>query len=100
MANLTIHLQDGFSNDQVVIRVNDRVVFEKSGVSTKRLLGLADKISVPVPDEGGAKVQIAVPSRKVETDFTVEPAPKNHVGVLLKDDKLQHFVSQRAFAYA
>lgn len=98
MGRLTIHLQDGFDDDTVVIRVEGKEVFHKAGVQTKLLLGYADIIEAEVP-EGLASVEVGVPSRQVSDSFQVEVQPKAHVGISLHGDTIRHLVSKRAFGY-
>ena len=77
MSALTIDLQDGFSADRVVILVNGREVAARSGVTTKRVIGLAETLSVEVPD-GPVRVEIVLPGRGLRD--SVE-AKEPHLGV-------------------
>src|SRR6266542_5721498 len=94
MARLTIHLQDGFADDTVLVRVNGVEVYRKSGVTTKLLLGYADVFDTAVP-EGAAEIMIEVPSRDLRDAFIVPGAPKTHVGISIHANAIEHFVSPR-----
>ena len=99
MARLTIHLQDGFANDSVVVRVNGNEVYRRDGVTTKLLLGRAEVFPTEVP-EGSAEVEVEVPTRGVQSSFRIEVTPKTHLGLVLTAHGIEHFVSPKAFAYA
>jgi hypothetical protein len=98
MPRLTIHLQTGFADDTVVVRVNGAEVYRKEGVKTSLLLGYADVFDCPVP-EGTAHVDIEVPSRGVRASFDVPVSARTHLGVSLRGGTVEHFVSTKAFAY-
>jgi hypothetical protein len=56
---LSIKLRDGFSNDIVTIRVNEKSVYHKSGVSTDLTISFADAVEVPV-EKSSVKLEVAV----------------------------------------
>jgi hypothetical protein len=99
MARLTIHLQDGFANDSVVVRVNGNEVYRRSGVTTQLVLGRAEVFATEVP-EGPVDVEVEVPTRHVQSTFRIEALPKTHLALSLTADGVDHFVSTKAFAYA
>jgi hypothetical protein len=98
MGRLTIHLQDGFVGDTVSVRVDGKEVFHKTGVRTKLPLGYADVFETEVP-EGGAHVEVEVPSRHLSDSFQVQADPRAHVGISIHNDKVGHLVSRKAFGY-
>jgi hypothetical protein len=95
MSALTIDLQDGFSADRVVILVNGREVAARSGVTTKRMIGLAETLSVDVP-EGPVRVEVVLPGRGVRG--SVE-AKEPHLGVSVTSGGLEFIQSRREFGY-
>src|SRR5258706_8256545 len=64
MAQLRIDLQDGFQDDDVVVKVDGEERLRQAGVTTKKVLGLAGSVTVDVP-EGQRSIELSVPSRGV-----------------------------------
>ena len=62
MPTLNIDLQDGFADDDVIVRVNGKEVERRSGVRTKRVLGLAHSMAITVP-EGRVRLEVDVPTK-------------------------------------
>jgi hypothetical protein len=90
---VTIALQEGFDQDDVEVRVEDKQVFRKSSLSTRLQLGLADSFEVEAGDRP-VTVEVVVPSRGVRGAYTLEPAQTPHLGVSLEGGSLR-FASQR-----
>ncbi len=98
IGRLTVHLQDGFADDTVVVSVDGKEIYRKAAVRTKLPLGYADIIETHVP-EGTAEIRIGVPSRHIADCFQIQVSPKTHVGVSIHGDSIDHFVSRKAFGY-
>jgi hypothetical protein len=99
MAVLHVHLQDGFSGEPVIIRVDGRVVAQRPSVKTRPQLGLAEIIELSPPD-GRHSVEIQFPARMLSEAITLEPGRDLHLGVSLEaDGTLSHQVSERPFGY-
>ena len=95
MPTLTIDLQDGFTGEDVIVRVNGREVSRLSGVHTKRMLGLAKSFEVAAP-EGAVTLEIEVPGKARGTTEVREP----HVGVSLKGSDVRFIANEKPFGYA
>lgn len=78
---LSINLQDGFADEPVTIRVNNREVFRKESVKTRLLLGYADSFEVQVP-AGSVNVEVLLPSRNLSETISLmpqsQPVPAAH----------------------
>jgi hypothetical protein len=98
MALLCIDLQDGFENDEVHIRVKDVELYRRQGLTTQRLLGVADSVRIPM-EEGLAAIEIAVPSRGLTWTKVVEIAGDLHLGISVEGEIRVH-QSTRPFGYA
>jgi hypothetical protein len=98
MATLTIHLQDGFADDSVVVRVGGCEVLNKRGVRTRLNLGYAEVVEAQVP-EGRASIEVAVPTRNLRQAFDVEVTPRTHLAISISGDTIRHFVSRKALGY-
>ncbi|MDF3144740.1 MULTISPECIES: hypothetical protein [unclassified Streptomyces] len=76
MSVLRIALQEDFQGEHVVVTVDGTVVLDDPSVHTRRQIGLARSIEVPVRD-GGITVEVSVhggPRESVEIDTTVSKA--------------------------
>lgn len=96
---LAIDLQDGFDGDTVIIRIDGEERFEKAGVTTMRLTGLADDTFRTQVEPGSATVEIAVPSRNLSESFTLDIAGDTYIGVSIQNGRLQHIIRDRPFGY-
>jgi hypothetical protein len=92
---LVIDLQDGFSGDEVIVRVNGQEVERRSDVRTKRNLGLAQTIAIQVPD-GPVTVQVDVPTKGVNGHTEVRHP---QLGVSLAGKEIQFVQSDDEFGY-
>src|SRR3954451_21432210 len=95
LADLKLYLTDGFDGDRVIVRVNDKVVFDREGITTKKLLGLAQAVpTVQVPGEE-AKVEVSVPGKNIAASFDVNLSNGSHVPVTLEGTRLLHSVLKK-----
>ena len=95
MPRLTIDLQEGFSGDEVIVRVNGREVERRLGVRTKRVLGLAQSVAIDVPD-GAVNLEVDVPTRGVRATTDVRHP---QLGVSLEGNGIQFVQSDEEFGY-
>ena len=95
MPELRSYLTDGFSEDHVVVRVNGQTILDKSGVTTKKLYGLAEQLR-PVQVSGSrAKVEVHLPDRKIAATFDVDLSQGAHVPIALDNGRLSHSVHKQ-----
>jgi hypothetical protein len=85
MATLVIDLQEGFSNDTVVVRVDAAEVFRKSGVSTNLVISRADSVEAETA-EGSVDVGIELPARGLSTSVRVDVAERTYLTVNVEDE--------------
>lgn len=95
---LKIDLQEGFSEDTVVIQVNNREVFRKRGVTTKMILGLADSIELEVPDLS-AIIKVALPSKGLSETISLPLDAPVYLGLSVMNSQIAYIVDQKPFAY-
>jgi len=82
-----IKLRDGFNNDTVTIRVNDKQVYHKLGVSTDLTISFADSVEVPVT-QSKAKIEVAIKDGQEATkEIQVQATP--FVDVWIIDGKME-----------
>jgi hypothetical protein len=80
MGVITIYLENGFDHDRVRIDAGGTVV-ERTDVSTRYQIGLADQIDVPVADGGPVPITIALPDRGLTAQATIETTATPHLRV-------------------
>ena len=98
MASLVMDLQDGFSDDTVMIRVAGQEIFHKEGVNTDYSLGRADSVEVQVP-EGSVDVEVTVPSRDLLESIVLEVSTTVYLGISILDDRIDIQISDEMFLY-
>jgi hypothetical protein len=95
---LFIHLQEGFDNDLVVIKVNGTEKFRRKQVTTKLLLGYAEVVELPV-SETAAKVQISLPQKKLAQSIDLPQSADAHIAVSVVNNQITYQVSDQPFGY-
>lgn len=98
MPTLNIALQEGFSGQPVVVRVDGVERFRAEDVRTRMQIGLAHAVAVEV-DSGRHAVEVV--AGDIATGLEVEVSAQAHVGVSLarSQDRLETRVSERPFGY-
>ena len=98
MATLNVALQEGFSGQAVVVRVDGEERFRAADVRTRMQIGLAQ--AVPVEVEPGRHT-VEVVAGEIATSLEVDVPEQAHVGVSLarSQDRLETRVSDRPFGY-
>lgn len=92
-------LQEGFSGDEVVLRVDGREVFHQSGVKTRTQIGLATTHEMQVPP-GPVAVNLSIPNRNLELTLPLQLTHDTYLGVSVSPaGKLQHTVTHEPFGY-
>lgn len=98
MIPLVIDLQDGFSDDVVMIKVEGNEVYYKKEVNTDYTLGRADSVEIQA-HEGTIKVEIIVQSRNLSDAITLEVSAKIYLGVSILDEIIDFKISDEMFLY-
>jgi hypothetical protein len=97
MPHIHIHLQEGFSGEEVRVAIDgeDRMCRE---ARTRQVLSLAFHEAFEVAD-GPHTVDVAIPSRNIERRIEVEAKGDVHIGLGLRENELRARVSNTAFGY-
>ena len=95
---LTIALQDGFSDDAVIVRVDGETVIDQQSVRTDQRIGLAYAVDVASPDRV-VTVEVRLPGRGLRTTADVDPRTSPHVGISVLDGELVVTTSPTPFGY-
>jgi hypothetical protein len=93
MAILHIHLQEGFANDQVVVMVGERTVFDAE-VTTNLMRGRAAAFEAPVPP-GMVTVEVRIPSRDLRDSVDIDAEETPYLGCGLRGEVIQFRPTER-----
>jgi hypothetical protein len=97
MPNLVIDLQEGFANDRVEVRVDDRQVFAKDGVTTDPRISRAD--GARLQTKGPLEVRVNVLSRGLSRALHLDVSADVWVGVSIVGAELELRTADRPFFY-
>lgn len=70
MADLRVSLEEGFTRDHVVVRVDGAKVFDEPEASTRTQTGLLATVDVQVGD--ASSVLVTLPNRAIAGELTVD----------------------------
>ena len=99
MTRLHIALQEGFSNDEVIIKVNGIEHAHRSAVMTKNQIGYADSVDLELPT-GEVQVEVSVPTRGLEQATVVHLNEPVYLGVSVeRGGGLRYQHSSEPFGY-
>ena len=95
---ISIDLQEGFSDDIVVVQVNGQEIFNKKGVKTDYSSGLADLIKIPI-SESSVEVAVAVPPKSLSDKVVIEATADVYLGVSIIEDRIVFKISDEMYEY-
>lgn len=96
---LTIALQDGFTGDAVIVRVDGETAIDQPSVRTDQRVGLAYAVEVPGADDV-VTLEVRVPARGLHATADVDTRSGPHIGISVLDDELVVTTSPVPFGYA
>lgn len=100
MTGLSIHLQEGFEDDVVIIRTDGRERARKEHVTTRMLLGYAEIVELESSATGSVRLEVTLPNRQIAGSTTLSLAGGVFVGVNVENGVLVFAVRDRPFTYA
>jgi hypothetical protein len=100
MAVLSIHLQEGFDDDEVVVRMNGAESARRQHLTTKRLLGYADIVELRKPAGSEIRLEVSLPDRSLVGSATVPAMGDSFIAANVVGGRLELAVRDRPFAYA
>ncbi len=90
---------DGFKDDRVELTVDGRKVFDESGITTKKLLGLAKQLRPIAVDGDLVRLDIELPEKGRSVTFNADLTRGSHVPIALENGQFTHtVVKQIGFA--
>jgi hypothetical protein len=98
MPNLTIVLEEGFTNDQVLLRFRGRELLDQKGVTTRLLLGFALEHTITVA-KGEGRVEVLIPSRGLQAGFSVSVNSDVHVSISVEQNRIFHSIHTKRPGY-
>lgn len=98
LSQLHIALEEGFSGDEVTVRVQGKPVLEGRAVTTRLQIGRAHAFATEVP-EGDVDLEVEVPSRSIHHAEQVKVSGTTYVGVSIGQHGLELRSSSQPFGY-
>jgi len=95
---LHVALQEGFDNDNVMMRLNEEPIYESVGVTTDLRISRADAVDVPLR-EGRLRLSVSLPDRDLSGSLVIQGTNTIYVGVSVQSDAVEFTVSDRPFGY-
>jgi hypothetical protein len=95
---LHIDLQDGFQNDEVIIRLDGKQVFHKSGVSTDARISRADGFEA-TSSKPSALVEFELPAKHTKASQSIKASETPNIGIYIRDGKAQIRAQAEVFLY-
>ena len=78
-----------------VVSVNGQTIFDKTGVTTKKLYGLAEQLKTVQVSGSSADLEVRLPERNLAATFKVDLSQGSHIPVTLENGKLHHSVQKK-----
>jgi hypothetical protein len=98
MVQLKIDLQDGFTGDLVVVRINGSEVFRKEKVKTRLELSYADSFEVDVPP-GQLNIEVSLADRRISKAYSLDVKAPVFLGLSVQDDTITCKKREEMFYY-
>ncbi len=99
MVAVTVDLQDGFTDDTVVISARGQELLREDEVSTRFQIGKARSVQIEVP-EGEVALDVQVPTKNERATVPIDTSKPVFVGVsLTTEGELEIRVQERPFGY-
>ena len=95
---LHVALQEGFTQDRVVVKVNGAEVANRPEVTTRNQIGFAEAVELEV-SLGETTIEVDVPARQLIGSVRVEVEGKTYVGVSIERGHLELRPQREAFGY-
>jgi len=100
---LIINLQEGFSEDMVILAINGQEVFRAPNVTTSLLTGPAASITANV-EEGPVEIEVRIPTKGMRESRILNVEKELYLGISIVENeslhgKIRFLVSEEAFGY-
>ena|SRR5208337_709169 len=98
MVRLSIHLQEGFAGDEVIIEEGKHRIYHKRGVTTHPMLGLADQLEQEFGDYP-ITLNVSVPDKGLSRTIELKPGSPSNLALSIQGGKLTYHLSETEFGY-
>jgi hypothetical protein len=98
MVNLIVYFEEGFFEDTVIIIANGIKVYEKQGVTTHAVVGLAESVEIEI-SRGPATIEVSIKNTNISKKIFIDISYPIHLAVSKRDKSLSHRISDKAFSY-
>ena len=98
MAELVIDLQEGFSNDSVLITVNGKEVYRQENVTTDYSVGLAGSIETNTTEDA-VWLEVTIPSKHISNKTHINISSTPFVSAALAENGIVFKYSTERFVY-
>ena len=98
MITLHIDFQEGFLDDSVIIKVNQKEVFKEEHITTLMLTGLAKYFTVLI-ESGLVSIDVILEKRRVNGSITYEIKSDKYVGISVLNQKINFLITDKSFFY-
>jgi hypothetical protein len=100
---LVINLQEGFTDDMVVLRVNNKEVFRQEHITSNILIGLATVFTMQATS-GEVHVDVIIPSKDLVDNYKFIIESKAYLGISIiepksSNRKIKFYLSREPFFY-
>jgi hypothetical protein len=100
---LAVDLQDGFSDDIVLVKINNEEIFRKEHVTSDLRIGLATRFTTNLGC-GEVQVQVTIPTKNLTGKYKFIMNSKTHLGISITEpdsstQKVSFLQSQEPFSY-
>lgn len=96
---LSIDLQEGFVDDTVIVRINNKEIFQKEHLTTNKLLGISASFKTEVV-RGMSNIEIKILNRRIEKIISIDVSAPIFLGISVQKDKVDYVISAEPFGYA
>jgi hypothetical protein len=96
--SITIAFEEGFSNDTLVIYINNNEVFSKSNVTTHPVLGYAGSAEIKTLP-GPTNIKVVLPEKYITETIEIELQESVNIGISLHNGALNHRIIDEPLGY-
>lgn len=98
MVKLIVYFEEGFFEDTIAIIANGVKVYEKQGLTTHAVLGLAESVEIDIP-RGSATIEILIKNTNISKIISLDISHPIHMAVSKRDRSITHRTSDKPFSY-
>lgn len=98
MVILAIDLQDGFSDDTVVLRIDGKEVFREQSVTSNAMSGFTKHLEQEVPT-GRTSIEVCIDTKKLKQSLLLDVVDDTYLGIFIDADSINFRTGEHPFGY-